>query len=66
VNDRGPYIAPRSLDLSTQAAFAINSENSGVVPYEAVVLERNPHHETAKPYVHKNEPAINDKNLDFN
>jgi rare lipoprotein A len=39
VNDRGPYIPPRSLDLSRVAARCINSETAGVVPYEAVILQ---------------------------
>jgi rare lipoprotein A len=39
VNDRGPYIPPRSLDLSRVAARCINSERSGVVPYKAVILQ---------------------------
>ncbi|MBW4644339.1 MAG: septal ring lytic transglycosylase RlpA family protein [Goleter apudmare HA4340-LM2] len=38
VNDRGPYIPPRSLDLSLAAARCINSEIAGVVPYKAVIL----------------------------
>ena len=38
VNDRGPYIPPRSLDLSRVAARCINSEVSGVVSYDAVIL----------------------------
>ncbi|WP_315790479.1 septal ring lytic transglycosylase RlpA family protein [Fischerella sp. JS2] len=41
VNDRGPYIPPRSLDLSPVAARCINSEVAGVVPYEAVILQSN-------------------------
>ena len=39
VNDRGPYIPPRSLDLSRVASRCINSETVGVVPYQAVILE---------------------------
>ncbi|GAX42038.1 RlpA-like protein [Tolypothrix sp. NIES-4075] len=39
VNDRGPYIPPRSLDLSREAARCINSETTGVVPYKAVILQ---------------------------
>nr|WP_238553631.1 septal ring lytic transglycosylase RlpA family protein [Fortiea contorta] len=38
VNDRGPYIPPRSLDLSREAARCIQSEIAGVVPYKAVIL----------------------------
>ncbi|MGB7247848.1 MAG: septal ring lytic transglycosylase RlpA family protein [Phormidesmis sp.] len=39
VNDRGPYIGDRSLDLSKAAAVCLGSDKTGVVPYEAVVLE---------------------------
>jgi rare lipoprotein A len=39
VNDRGPYIQPRSLDLSQAAARCLDSEIAGVVPYEAVILQ---------------------------
>ncbi|ARV61290.1 hypothetical protein BZZ01_24120 [Nostocales cyanobacterium HT-58-2] len=39
VNDRGPYIPPRSLDLSRFAARCIDSEFTGVVPYQAVILQ---------------------------
>ncbi|NJL40887.1 MAG: septal ring lytic transglycosylase RlpA family protein [Leptolyngbyaceae cyanobacterium SM1_4_3] len=39
INDRGPYIEGRSLDLSRQAARCIQSESSGVVPYEAIILQ---------------------------
>jgi len=38
VNDRGPYVGERSLDLSYQAARCINSEEAGVVPYDATFL----------------------------
>lgn len=41
VNDRGPYIPPRSLDLSREASRCIESEIAGVVPYEAVILENS-------------------------
>ncbi|NES73806.1 MAG: septal ring lytic transglycosylase RlpA family protein, partial [Okeania sp. SIO2D1] len=39
INDRGPYIPPRSLDLSLGAARCLNSEHSGVIPYKAEILE---------------------------
>ena len=39
VNDRGPYIGDRSLDLSREAARQLDSETIGVIPYEAVVME---------------------------
>lgn len=38
INDRGPYIAPRTLDLSRGVARCIRSKDSGVVPYEAVIM----------------------------
>ncbi|MEP1077655.1 septal ring lytic transglycosylase RlpA family protein [Leptolyngbya sp. PL-A3] len=38
VNDRGPYVGERSLDLSYQAARCINSDEVGVVSYEAMIL----------------------------
>lgn len=39
INDRGPYIGQRSLDLSKLAAQCLGSESRGVIPYEAVILE---------------------------
>ncbi len=39
INDRGPYIGQRSLDLSKAAAHCLGSTQDGVVPYEAVILE---------------------------
>jgi rare lipoprotein A len=39
VNDRGPYIADRVLDLSTLAARCVESEESGVVMVDAVVMQ---------------------------
>ncbi|BDA70443.1 hypothetical protein RIVM261_073000 [Rivularia sp. IAM M-261] len=41
VNDRGPYIPPRSLDLSLAAARCVGSETAGVVSYEAVIMQPN-------------------------
>ena len=41
VNDRGPYIPGRNLDLSRQAARSINSEQTGVVPFEATIMKPN-------------------------
>lgn len=40
VNDRGPYIPGRNLDLSRQAARSINSEETGVVPFEATIMNK--------------------------
>ncbi len=39
INDRGPYVGRRSLDLSRQAARCVGSEERGVVPYEAVIMQ---------------------------
>ena len=39
VNDRGPYFDNRVLDLSRRAASIINSEDRGVVPIEAVIMQ---------------------------
>jgi rare lipoprotein A len=49
VNDRGPYIPPRSLDLSREASRCINSEIAGVVPYKAVILHSKEPRMTLKP-----------------
>jgi rare lipoprotein A len=38
INDRGPYIAGRIIDLSKAAAHAINMQNAGVVPVKVAVL----------------------------
>ncbi|HEY9736040.1 MAG TPA: septal ring lytic transglycosylase RlpA family protein [Trichocoleus sp.] len=39
VNDRGPYVGERSLDLSYAAAQCLGSEQVGVIPYEATILK---------------------------
>jgi rare lipoprotein A len=39
INDRGPYIEGRTLDLSKGAARCLNSLEPGVVPYEATIME---------------------------
>ncbi len=39
VNDRGPYVDNRSLDLSKAAAECLGSDQTGVIPYEAVILK---------------------------
>ncbi len=39
LNDRGPYIPPRSLDLSLGAARCLNSVETGVIPYKATIME---------------------------
>jgi len=39
INDRGPYIPPRTLDLSLGVAWCIDSIKDGVIPYQAVVMK---------------------------
>ncbi|WP_204102902.1 MULTISPECIES: septal ring lytic transglycosylase RlpA family protein [Spirulina sp. CCY15215] len=38
INDRGPYIYPRTLDLSRGVARCLQSKKSGVIPYRAVIM----------------------------
>ncbi|MBE9249333.1 septal ring lytic transglycosylase RlpA family protein [Dolichospermum sp. LEGE 00240] len=61
VNDRGPYILPRSLDLSRTAARCLDSEHTGVVAYKAVVLQQNAPQMTLKPSQPKTENMANAK-----
>lgn len=42
INDRGPYIPPRNLDLSLGAARVLGSEETGVISYEAIFMKPNP------------------------
>ncbi len=42
INDRGPYLTGRSLDISGEAARCLNSQASGVVPFQAVIMESPP------------------------
>lgn len=42
LNDRGPYIKPRSLDLSLGAARCLGSVEKGVIPYKATIMKRRP------------------------
>jgi rare lipoprotein A (peptidoglycan hydrolase) len=42
INDRGPYLEDRSLDVSGEAARCLNSEVAGVVPFQAVVMAPPP------------------------
>lgn len=39
INDRGPFVRGRVIDLSKAAALIIDMVNSGVVPVEIVVIE---------------------------
>ena len=43
INDRGPYVGERSLDLSREAARCLNSEEVGVIPYRAVIMHQASH-----------------------
>lgn len=61
VNDRGPYISPRSLDLSRTAARCLDSEHTGVVAYQAVILQQNEPQMTLKPSQPKTEDMANAK-----
>ena len=38
INDRGPYVGDRSLDLSYAAAHCLGSVKVGLIPYEATIL----------------------------
>ena len=40
VNDRGPYIKGRDIDLSEAAAKLVNSHGKGVVPIRYEILTR--------------------------
>jgi rare lipoprotein A len=42
VNDRGPYVENRALDLSYAAARYLGAEQEGVIPVEAVIMETAP------------------------
>ncbi|MGP1385406.1 MAG: septal ring lytic transglycosylase RlpA family protein [Thainema sp.] len=39
INDRGPYIENRNLDLSHRAAQCLGSEKSGVIPFKAIIMD---------------------------
>ena len=39
INDRGPYIGDRSLDLSKAAAQCLGGEHVGLMTYEALILQ---------------------------
>lgn len=38
VNDRGPYVGDRSLDLSYAAAQCLGGDHVGLIPYQATIL----------------------------
>ena len=39
INDRGPYIPPRTLDLSLGSAWCLDTIKKGVIPYKAVIMK---------------------------
>lgn len=39
INDRGPYVGNRTLDLSLAAARSLGSEKIGLVPIKAIVMQ---------------------------
>jgi rare lipoprotein A len=41
INDRGPYVDERMLDLSHAAAIQIASDQTGVVPIKATIMLKN-------------------------
>lgn len=52
INDRGPYVGERSLDLSYAAARCLGSVQVGIIPYEATILapgDAQPWENTALP-----------------
>ncbi len=40
INDRGPYVSNRTLDLSREAARCIKGEKAGIMRIEAVVMQQ--------------------------
>ncbi|HEY9906329.1 MAG TPA: septal ring lytic transglycosylase RlpA family protein [Thermosynechococcaceae cyanobacterium] len=39
INDRGPYVDNRTLDLSREAARSLDSVHTGIVPISAVIMQ---------------------------
>ena len=60
VNDRGPFIPPRSLDLSLVAARCIGGKVAGVIPYKATIMKKNKSAMTVKNpnFVTKNQEPL--------
>lgn len=50
INDRGPYVGNRTLDLSREAARCLDSEHTGVVSYQAVIMKPSAVGEIAAAY----------------
>ena len=42
INDRGPYVGQRVLDLSKASAQCLGGEHNGVIPFDAEILEPGP------------------------
>jgi rare lipoprotein A len=42
INNRGPYVKGRIIDLSTRAAKDLRMTNAGVVPVEMTVIPKEP------------------------
>lgn len=57
INDRGPYVGNRSLDLSNRAARCLDSEVDGVVPYEAIVMKSVPAEGAESPVAQDSAPG---------
>ncbi|HEY9596098.1 MAG TPA: septal ring lytic transglycosylase RlpA family protein, partial [Cyanophyceae cyanobacterium] len=39
INDRGPYVSGRTLDLSQEAVRCLNGEKAGLVSFKAVIMQ---------------------------
>ena len=39
VNDRGPYVAGRIIDLSAEAAFRLGFKETGIAPVQIQLLK---------------------------
>ncbi len=60
INDRGPYVGDRILDLSFGAANYLGTKDTGVVPIRAELLERDEPLQAQLPsYRHINNPLQN-------
>lgn len=43
INDRGPYVPGRTLDLSQEAVRCLNAEKAGLVSFKAVIMQPSSH-----------------------
>ena len=53
INNRGPYVKGRIIDLSTQAAKDLRMTAAGVVPVEVTVLPKEPVRKPSAPLIAK-------------